>query len=699
MRSMKFRTPSRAASLLTVGLILLVATTMFAQQLSEPSSEEETTAKLVTRMIERFHINQPEIGDEVSQKLLKRYLRVLDPQKLYFLKQDVDGFRRYRTQLDDLLESGNVQFAMTVYDRYLERLDERIKLAHQLIDRDFDFEKDEELVTDPEEISWAQSEEEIEERWRKRIKNDVLTLMLDGRPLKEIRERLHKRYRNLSRSKRQAKSGEVLEKYLSALAHCLDPHSSYMSPQTLEEFRISMQLSLEGIGAELRSEDGYTIVNDIVPGGAADQDGRLQVGDKIIGVGQGKEGELVDIVEMKLNRVVQLIRGPKDSVVRLQVKKAKTGEVKEYALTRQKVEIQSAAVKGRIIDTAERLGEQSARIGVIRIPSFYRDFQSAQQGKKNFRSAVRDVRKVLQNFKSQGGVDAVVVDLRFNGGGALNEAIAVSGLFIDKGPVVMVKEQDGNIDVLRDEDPGAAYDGPLVVVCNRLSASASEIFAAAIKDYRRGIVVGDERTHGKGTVQHVMPVSQEFLQFLNREDRGALKLTINQFYRVNGDSTQVRGVQSDIVLPSPMALGHIEGIGEADMDNALPFSQIPAADYETAGLVTPDIISALQQASQQRVAASEEFQKDIEEIEEFVERQKRTTKSLNLKVRRRRQEEKEDSDVGDARGINQPEGNDDDDSSEDEQESAFPDNHYNNEVLRITLDYLNLLNGMKTARK
>ena len=404
-----------------------------------------------------------------------------------------------------------------------------------------------------------------------------------------------------------------------------------MSKNTLEDFRISMELSLEGIGAALRSEDGYTTVAEVVPGGAAEKDGRLKVGDKIIGVAQANEKDFTDIVEMKLTRVVRLIRGAKDTVVRLQVKTA-DGEIKTYDLTRQKIELKSSAVRGEIVDTGKRLGDRAYRIGIVHIPSFYRDFRGAQAGAEDFKSTSRDVLKVLKEFRDQGGVDGIVVDLRYNGGGALAEAIEVSGLFIDKGPVVQVKEQDGSIRSHDDVDPAIAYSGPLVVLCNRLSASASEIFAGAIKDYHRGLVIGDTTTHGKGTVQQVMPVPPQLFAFLgNAEEHSALKLTVQQFYRVNGDSTQRIGVPSDIILPS--MFDHLD-LGEEFLDNALPFSKIAPAAYKPVGPdVDADSLAALRERSARRVAADPDFMKLQKDIVKFVDR--KADKSISLNEQKR----------------------------------------------------------------
>jgi carboxyl-terminal processing protease len=428
-------------------------------------------------------------------------------------------------------------------------------------------------------------------------------------------------------------------------------------------------------------------VNRIVEGGAAHKDGRLKAGDKIIGVRQDDEAQYTDVVEMKLTHVVQLIRGKAGTKVWLQIKDA-AGETKEIGLTRQQIELTDQAVRGEILDTKTRIGDRSFRVGVINIPSFYRDFQGAQAGAENFRSTSRDVLEVLKKFRSQGGVDAIVIDLRTNGGGALAEAIEVTGLFIKQGPVVQVKDQDGSVKTHDDVDPNVAYTGPLVVLCNRLSASASEIFAGAIKDYKRGIVIGDTTTHGKGTVQNVMPVPPRLLSFLaDDESRGALKLTIQQFYRVNGDSTQNEGVKSDVVLPS--MIDHLD-LGETFLDNALPFSQVKQADYDPVpGLVADGVLSTLRKQSAERVAKNEEFQKLNKEIVKFLERKEDKTISLNEATRRAEKEE--------AKGQSEIEEKLAEEEAAAKDKPIFPTGFYNDEILQITADYLEQLKGHKTA--
>ena len=681
---MKLKSPSRAACTTVTIAVLLVATTIFAQQLGRPTAEDATTAKLVCSMVSRFHINHGEIDDSVAPRLFDQFLEMLDPQKVYFMQEDIDRFSKSKMQLDDMVKNGDVNFAYDVFDQYRRRFDQRMEYVHKLIDMDHDFTVVESLNTDAENLPWATTSDEVNDRWRRRVKFDVLNRTLDkDEKIEEVRDRLHKRYNTLLRSIHDTETSEVLEMYLSALTHCFDPHSSYMSPQTLEEFRISMQLSLDGIGAALRSEDGNTFIASIVKGGAAQKDGRLEIDDQITAVAQ-ETGEFVDIVEMKLSKVVRLIRGPRGSKVRLQVAKAGTNESVVYELIRRKIELSESAVKGEIIETTDRLGRK-AKIGVINIPSFYRDFNGAEQGVEDFRSTARDLQEVLVDFRRLGGVEGIVIDLRYNGGGALSEAIEVTGLFIDQGPVVQVKEPGSKVKTYSDDIEGA-FNEPLIVVCNRMSASASEIFAGAIKDYGRGIVIGDMTTHGKGTVQNVMPVSPQMFQFFNRQDRGALKLTINQFYRVNGDSTQNLGVKSDVVLPS--LLDHME-IGESSLENALAFDQIAPAEHTSLAYVNADVISKLKKQSGERVAANKDFQKVQKDIAEYIERKNRKSIPLNAEQLRaeRAKDEQDSKEEDDAAADSEDEG------------PVLPVTAYNDEILNIAVDYVQLLRGAVTAQR
>lgn len=675
---------SAGSALFLAGMVVSITASATAAEKVVLTPDDGKTAQIVAQMVSSRHINAPEIDDSLSERLLDRFVKVWDPQKLYFLKSDIDDFSAEKHNLDDRILKADVQFAANVFERFRLRMHERAELIGKQIDADHDFSVEEDMVKDPDNLEWAADQAELDERWRKRIKFDLLMLKLDNTDLTEARKRLHTRYHTNQIFLDQTESHEVLELYLSSMTHCLDPHSSYMSPQTLEEFEIEMRLKLEGIGARLKYEDGYTTVEEVIQGGAAHADGRLTKGDKIIGVSADGVKDFVDVVEMKLSKVVDMIRGKKGTKVKLQVMK-EAGGIEEYVLTRTEVKITEDEVKGKILESSEWIDGRKARIGVLRIPSFYRDFQGAAIG-GSFKSTSRDVKVVLDEFK-QNGVDVLVVDLRWNGGGALQEAIEVSGLFIPKGSVVQVKEPENSVQAFEDEDPDIYWRKPMIVVCNRFSASASEIFAGAIKDYRRGIVVGDRTTHGKGTVQNVLPVHNRLS--LRPVERGALKLTISKFYRVNGDSTQTKGVLSDVVLPS--LLNHRE-IGEDSLDNALEFDRIPRADYVPfSANVTDAIISQLKKRSESRVAADQEFVHINRLIAKYLERQSEKTISLNENVLKAEEEELKQEKKEEEEAIKQASGAGKDD--------IFPKDFYNQELVNITVDYLELINSMTSVRK
>ena len=674
-----------AVTALTLSVLAAVAP---ASDLGEVTDDDGKTARMVADMVRSGHINHPAIDDGISSHLLDRYVDIWDPQKLYFLQSDIDAFKENKNILDDKIRSGDVKFAGVVFDRFLARMEERAPMIDKLIDAEHDFTIDEDIVVDPDDLDWAKTSEELFERWRRRIKFDLLLLKLDDTDLAEGRERLHRRYKGNRNLMRQTEGHEILELYLSSLTHCLDPHSSYMSPQTLEEFQIQMKLELKGIGARLKYDDGYTVVEEVLKGGAAAAHGKLIKGDKIIGVdpdGPAGPQENIDVVEMKLSRVVDKIRGAEGTTVTLEVKK-EAGGIESYTMTRQRVKLTEQEVKGKIVESGEWIDGRTAKIGILNIPSFYRDFQGASQG-GNFKSTSRDVRQVLQRFNEQ-GVEALIVDLRWNGGGALSEAIEVSGLFIPSGPVVQVRERNNEVTAYKDEDRNMSWRKPMVVVCNRLSASASEIFAGAIKDYRRGIVVGDKTTHGKGSVQNVMNVANRLALF--GKDRGALKLTISKFYRVNGDSTQNKGVVSDVILPS--LLNHRD-IGEDSLDNALEFDRIPQADYRPFSSYVSDATAGqLAARSRERLSKDEDFQKLQVAIERYLERKNRKTVSLNESVLRQEEEELEREKKEEEETIKNASGNSD-------KKDIFSDDAYNRELLNITLDYTDLIKAQQTVRK
>ena len=680
---------------LLLAFMTLVPESLTAADKIVLTADDGKTAQIVASMVSSRHINHPEINDALSEKLLKRYLEIWDPQKLYLLQSDIDEFSKEKTSLDDALLRGDVQFAVTVFERFRSRMDVRSAKLDALIDIDPDFSVEEEMIRDAKEIPWAADETELDERWRKRIKFDLLMLKMDDVDLAEARERLKKRYHTNQVFLDQTESHEVLELYLSSMTHCLDPHSTYMSPQTLEDFRIDMELKLDGIGARLKYDDGYTIVEEVIEGGAASMDGRLKKGDKIIGVSFDASDNFVDVIEMKLTKVVDMIRGKKGTKVKLKVRVPKEENEEEsanleareriYELTRTEVKITEDEVKGKILESSEWIDGRKARVGVLRIPAFYRDFRGASQG-GNFKSTARDVKVVLDEFNKQ-DVQVLIVDLRWNGGGALQEAIEVSGLFIPKGAVVQVKEPDTGVQAFDDEDPDMYWRRQMVVVCNRFSASASEIFAGAIKDYRRGVVVGDRTTHGKGTVQNVVDVVNRSSLFSSK-DLGALKLTISKFYRVNGDSTQTKGVTSDVVLPS---LLNVREIGEDSLDNALEFDRITRAQYSPfSAQVTDAIVSQLQKESEARIATDKDFTQIDRLIAKYLERKNDKTISLNESVLRAEEDELKQEQKEEEEAVKQANGGD--------KKDIFPEDFYNKELVNISVDYLELLRTLQTAR-
>ncbi|MCR9291764.1 MAG: S41 family peptidase, partial [bacterium] len=523
--------------------------------------------RTVAKFMDEQHFSKHSLDDEISQRAFDRMLESLDPLKLYFLQEDIDSFNAQRSKLDDYARIGNMDFAREVFLTFLRRVDERVEMAHQQIDAEHDFDVDETLAIDRDTIQYAADSAEAEDRIRKQIKYSLLVLesdklraekeaeagkersetenVLSGDPNEDPRERLHRRYRNIQRRWHQTDADELLELYVSSLTTSFDPHTSYMSPDTLENFRILMSLNLDGIGAQLTSEDGYTKLTSIVPGGAADKDGRLQPGDRIISVGQDTRGEMVDVIDMKLDDVVQMIRGQAGTIVRLGVLPAAGGESEIIEIVRAKISLEDSAARSEVVEYGKKANGSPFKVGYIDLPSFYMDMEAARDNATGFRSTTRDVSKILSDFRDS-QVDAVVLDLSRNGGGSLTEAINLTGLFIDRGPVVQVKDLSGRVQIYDDETSGVAWTGPLVVMTSKDSASASEILAGAIQDYRRGIIVGDPATHGKGTVQSLVDIGQQ----LGLDGMGALKITIQQFYLPDGKSTQRQGVMSDIIIPA-----------------------------------------------------------------------------------------------------------------------------------------------------
>lgn len=636
-------------------------------QTADPQSKRAAVA--VCMIMQEGHLTRRPIDDDLSRRCLHRFLTAFDPMKLYFLESDVNEFSALETRLDELVPTGDLAFGFTVCRRFLERADARAEWAAEFAAAPMDFKADGQVILDPDSAHYAKDDTEARARWRDRVRFDVLSMIVDGTPEPEARERIAKRYRNSTREWHKLKDDEIVELYLNALTTGFDPHSSYMSPTTLQDFRIQLELSLEGIGAVLSNEDGTILVKEVVPGGAADQDGRLKPGDKLTAVGQDDAGELVDIAEMRLRDAVKLIRGKAGTRVRLEVVPAKSQKREVYAMTRQKVELRDRAAKGEVVETPGAAGQPAKKIGVIKLPSFYGGGDApTQPGAPEPVSATEDVRKLLRGFREQ-QVDAVIFDLRTNGGGLLHEAIGISGLFIDEGPVVQIKDQRGRVGVRSDLEPGVAWSGPLVVLVSRFTASASEIVAGAVQDYARGLVVGDRQTHGKGTVQQILDL-EEMLP--DASGTGALKITLQQFYRPGGASTQNHGVAADIVLPS--WTDH-DNFGEAKLEYALEFDRVPAAKFAPARTVTGDALKTLQDRATARLAAESDLQDAERRKRGIHERMARKVFTYNEAILRKDHDETSEEDR--KAGLTDP---------DDDKEPKFGTTAFTRESLRIAAD-------------
>jgi len=593
----------------------------------QPSQAQQQSTGVIVKVIDKYHYKRAKLDDAFSKEILDRYLDSLDPNRSFFLASDIAEFARYRNKLDDYLKSARVDPAFVIFRVYRKRVGEAVAEANRLLDGQFDFTIDESYRFDRKDAPWPQTRTEWKELWRKRVKNDFLTLRLTGKPDAKIRKTLHERYNRLERRVDQFDRNDVYQTFINAYTLSLEPHTSYMSPSSSENFDISMRLSLEGIGAVLRSEGEYTLVQKTVPGGPAKLSKQLHAGDRIVGVGQGLDGEIEDIIGWRLQDVVEKIRGPKGSVVRLQIlpKGRDAGGKRELVtLVRNKIKLEDQAAKSSIIEGLEGMGK--LRIGVIEIPTFYRDFAAEARGDENFRSTTRDVHKLLVKLQKE-HVDGIVIDLRQNGGGSLSEATELTGLFIDSGPVVQIKDAFGKVEVENDPEKGVTYDGPLAVLVDRNSASASEIFAGAIQDYHRGLIIG-EPTFGKGTVQTLVDLGR-FVPGKSR-DLGRLRLTMAQFFRVNGGSTQHRGVIPDIEFPTAK---YSSDYGERSLDNALPWAHIKPAHYQARHARE---VARLLKRYRQRIAHDPGFEMLLDQERRFEKMEKR--KQVTLLESRRKAE-------------------------------------------------------------
>ena len=595
----------------------------------KPQPEHRRATRLITHVIANYHYKNAPLDDELSEAILDRYIETLDPTRSYFLQADIDGFSRHAARVDDYLRSSSLSPLFKVFILFRERLQARVEFAVRAIDSEFDFTVKETINFDREDVPWATTTADLDEIWRKRVKNDVLSLRIAGKSADELKDTLRKRYTGLFRRTAQLNSEDVFQTLINAYTTSIDPHTAYFSPRTSENFKIRMSLSLEGIGAVLQNENELTLVREVVAGGPADLSGKLHADDRIVGIGQDEAGSIVDVIGWRLDDAVDLIRGPKNSIVRLEILPKGVGldgPTDTISITRDTIKLEEQAAKGSVLDFEDSLGD--VKIGVVDVPTFYMDFEARSSGDKNYRSTTRDVRKIITDLEQQ-GVSGLVIDLRGNGGGSLNEATELTGLFIDTGPVVQVRDSQGRIQVERDINRGVAYHGPILVLVDRNSASASEIFAGAIQDYRRGIVIG-EPTFGKGTVQNLVD--------LNRFDQsmegklGQLKATIAQFFRIEGGSTQHRGVLPDIILPTIISL---QDHGERSLDNALPWDSIEPARFKPVNFPVTRI-DMVRSEHEKRILADPAFQAIL--ATERAIKEAREKKELSLVEVQRRSE-------------------------------------------------------------
>ena len=654
-----------------------------------PEEQHPHASQLITHILVNYHYRKPLIDDSFSEQVFDAYLDRLDSNHNYLLTSDVEDFKRFRKLLDNALRQGDVRPAYVIFNTFLVRWVERYQFALKIIEKPLDFTLDEDYDYDRTEQKWVSTTKELDEIWRKRVKNDVLNLKLAEKDATEIKDLLTKRYKASMRRMAQSDSQDVFWYFMNSVASTVEAHTNYFSPRAAENFDIEMKLSLDGIGAVLQSEDVYTKITRLIAKGPADKTGEIKVDDQIVGVGQGEE-PLVDVIGWRLDDVVDLIRGEKGTTVRLEVlpkKSSADGASQIVSIVRDTVKLEEQSAKAEVIEVT-RDGVTS-KFGVIDIPKFYIDFEAMYEGKTDYKSTTRDVLALIKDLEKD-KVSGIIIDLRYNGGGALIEAIQLTGLFINKGPVVQERSYKNEISVRGDTDPGIVYDGPLAVLVNRSSASASEIFAAAIQDYGRGLVIGGQ-TFGKGTVQVVKSLDQRTVA--DELGMGQLKFTFSKFYRINGESTQHKGVMPDISYPTAF-IG--DEYGESSQKNALPWDTISPVDYLPVANLTK-FLPTLNAAHKNRIATDKEFMYLIEDINEYIENSDSKSVSLNLIKRKVKRKEREDKVLEREnkrrldKGLKAIADIDEIDEDEDRPDPRLE------ETAEILQDYIQLLDGRKTA--
>jgi carboxyl-terminal processing protease len=605
-----------------------------------PTEDLGNAALWATRFLTRFHYKRVPLDDAMSARILDRFIESLDSDKMMYLASDIEEFNQYRSTLDDAIFDQQLDPPFEIYKRYLKRMQERTEFARALLKQGFDFTVDERYAFDREDAPWAKTSAELDDLWRKRVKNDWLRLKLAGKDDKAIATTLDKRYRGYTDRIGDLDNEDIFQSFMNAYTEEIEPHTNYLAPRTSENFNIQMRLSLEGIGAVLQRDEEYTVIRQIVKGGPAEKSGKLKVGDRIVAVGQGTQEAMTDVVGWKVDDVVDKIRGKKGTTIRidvLPVAAGPDGKVERVAMVREEVKLEDQAAKSLLIETsvpqtaesASKPGTQAKRrIGVIMLPTFYHDFEGARRGDPDFRSSTRDVVKLINKLKAQ-KIDGLVIDLRDNGGGSLTEATDLSGLFIKNGPVVQVRDAQGRISLEEDVDTTVAWDGPLAVVIDRASASASEIFAAAMQDYGRAVIIG-ETSYGKGTVQNLVDLDN--IAQNEKPKYGQLKMTVAQFFRIDGGSTQHKGVVPDVMYPQTW---DPKDFGESALDNSLPWTSIKAADYALSGDLHP-LLPLLTAKHEARTAKDKEFVWWQEDLAQY--REQRAQKELSLLESKRRAE-------------------------------------------------------------